>query len=97
MFVCAPAQAQRAPSKPIDLDRELRRDVTPDRAASYYHYSLAKLNENKGNMGVALSEMETALDYNPNSSLLHLELAFLCEKNGNPREAIESCRGSGPT
>jgi tetratricopeptide (TPR) repeat protein len=89
LLMCASAVAQRAPSKPIDLDRELRRDVTPDRAASYYHYSLAKLNENKGNMGVALSEMETALDYNPNSSLLHLELAFLCEKNAKPREAIE--------
>jgi tetratricopeptide (TPR) repeat protein len=87
MTLCAPIFAQRA-SKPIDLDRELRKEVTPDRAASYYHYSLAKLNEDRGNLPSALSEMETALDYSPDSSLLNMELAYLYEKSGRGRDAI---------
>ncbi len=88
IIMCAPLPAQRTSSKPIDLDRELRREATPDRAASYYHYSLAKLNEDKGNLAVAVSEMEAALDNNPDSSLINLELAYLYEKSGKGREAI---------
>jgi tetratricopeptide (TPR) repeat protein len=87
--MCASAvPAQRTTSKPIDLDRELRREVTPNRASSYYHYTLAKLAEDEDNLDKALSEMQIALDYNPESSSISLELAFLYEKGGNVREAI---------
>jgi Flp pilus assembly protein TadD len=89
ILMCAPAApAQRTTSKPIDLDRELRREVTPNRATSYYHYTLAKLAEDEDNLTKALSEMQIALDYNPESSSIYLELAFLYEKSGNVREAI---------
>ena len=64
--------------------------MLPDRAASYYHYSLAKWYEDEGDLAKALSEMQTALKYNPNSPGVHLEMAALLEKSGNIREAIEN-------
>jgi tetratricopeptide (TPR) repeat protein len=75
-------------SKSINLDRELEGQTTPDRAASYYHFSLGKWNEYKGDLLKALSEMQTALKYNPNSAAVHLEVADLLEKTGSTSEAI---------
>ncbi len=43
-----PANAQERIRKPIDIDKELRAKVPQDRASSYYHYSLAKWFEEKG-------------------------------------------------
>jgi pentatricopeptide repeat protein len=83
------APAQQAPSKPINIDKELARDVTPDRSASYYHFTLSKLAEDKNDLAAAISEMETALNYNPDSSAIHMELAVLFEKSGNGREALD--------
>jgi len=90
---CFPAPAQKAPAprqKPIDLDKELEVQVSPDRAASYYHYSLSKWYEDNGDLPEALSQMRSALRYNPNSPAVHLELAALLEKSGNNREALEN-------
>jgi tetratricopeptide (TPR) repeat protein len=93
LLACAAAPAQKlppqSPSKPIDLDRELEEQVPPDRAASYYHFSLAKWLEERGNTAKTLSEMQTALKYNPNSAVIHLEIAALLEKSGNINGAIE--------
>jgi tetratricopeptide (TPR) repeat protein len=97
MFFCvsAPAQkppAQQAPSKPINIDKELEEQVSPDRAVSYYHYSLAKWNEDQGDFPKALSEMQVALKYNPNSAPIHLAIAALLEKSGNIQEAIDHAK-----
>jgi len=93
MSVCIAASAQKAPpqspTKPINLDKELEDQVNPDRAASYYHFSLSKWNEDKGDLPRAISEMRTALKYNPDSSAIHLEMASLLAKSGNSQEAIE--------
>jgi tetratricopeptide (TPR) repeat protein len=89
ILMSVPAPAQKAPSKPINLDRELARDVAPDRAASYYHFLLSKLAEDKNNLPEAISEMETALNYNPDSPSIHMDLAVLFEKSGNASEAID--------
>jgi tetratricopeptide (TPR) repeat protein len=92
ILACASASAQKAtvsPSQPINLDRELEGQVSPDRAASYYHYSLAKWNEDKGDLAKALSEMQAALKYNQNSPAIHLEMAVLLERTGNTSEAIQ--------
>ena len=87
MPVCIGAPAQKvspqSPTKPINLDRELEEQVNPDRAVSYYHYSLSKWNEDKGDMAKAISEMRTALKYNPDSSAIYLEMAGLAAKSGN--------------
>lgn len=87
------AQVQKAqpqsPGKPINLDRELEEQVHPDRAISYYHYSLAKWNEDRGELAKAISEMRTALKYNPDSSAIYLEMAGLAAKLGSTQEAIE--------
>ena len=69
--------ATQAPTKPINLDRELEEQVTPNRSISYYHYSLAKWNEDQGDYPKALSELQVALKYNPNSSAVHLAMATL--------------------
>ena len=93
MPVCmgAPAQkvAPQVPTKPINLDRELEEQVKPDRAVSYYHFSLAKWNEDKGELPKAISEMRTALKYNPGSSSIYLEMATLLGKSGSIQEAID--------
>jgi len=81
-------KAAVSPSQPINLDRELEGQVAQDRAASYYHYSLAKWNEDKGDLPKALSEMQMALKYNQSSPAVHLEMAVLLEKTGNTSEAI---------
>jgi tetratricopeptide (TPR) repeat protein len=85
-------QAQDTPSqlsKPLNLDKELEEKVTPDLAVSYYHFSLSKIYEDKGDLARALSEMQTALKYNPNSSAVHLEIASLLERSGNISQAID--------
>jgi tetratricopeptide (TPR) repeat protein len=89
--ISAPAQKvpQQSPSKPINLDRELEEQVNPDRAVSYYHYSLAKWNEDKGDLPKAVSEMRSALKYHPDSPAIYLEMAGLMAKSGSPQEAIE--------
>lgn len=93
MPVCMGQPAQRtapqAPTKPINLDRELEEQVKPDRAISYYHYSLAKWNEDRGELAKAISEMRAALRYNPDSSSIYLEIAGLAAKTGSIQEAIE--------
>ena len=99
IFVCASVFAQEERvltppqrQKPINLDKELEGPVAPDRAASYYHFSLAKFYEDSGDMAKALSEMEAALKYNQNSPAVHLEMAALLDKTGNTREAIENAQ-----
>jgi tetratricopeptide (TPR) repeat protein len=93
MPVCIAAPDQKVPSqsptKPINLDRELEEPVHPDRAVSYFHYSLAKWNEDKGDLPKAISEMRIALKYNPGSSAIYLEMASLEAKSGSTQEAIE--------
>jgi len=92
MLLCVPAPAQKAPaqpSKPINIDKELEEPTTPDRAASYFHFSLAKWKEDSGDIPGDLSEMQIALKYNQNSPGIHLEMASLLEKTGSIREAIE--------
>ena len=76
-------------SGPINLDRALREEAPPepDRAASYFHYALAKWHENNGNPAKAISEMKTALETNPTSSAIHYELAVLYARMGNTAEA----------
>jgi tetratricopeptide (TPR) repeat protein len=80
---------QQSPTKPINLDKELEEPVHPDRATSYYHYSLSKWNEDKGDLAKAISEMRTALKFNANSAAIHLEMAGLMAKSGSSQEAIE--------
>jgi tetratricopeptide (TPR) repeat protein len=66
--------------------------VEPNRATSYYHYSLAKWIDDKGSFAKALSEMEIALKYNPDSPAIHLEMAELLDKSGNFEDAIEHAK-----
>jgi tetratricopeptide (TPR) repeat protein len=91
--VCISAPPQKispqSTSKPINLDRELEEQVKPDRAASYYHYSLAKWNEDKGDLAKAVSEMRSALRYNPDSSAIYFEMAGLMAKTGDIQGAVE--------
>jgi tetratricopeptide (TPR) repeat protein len=93
MLACLSAPAQKLPapsaSKPIDLDRELEERVEPNRAASYYHFSMAKWIEEKGTVAKAIAEMETALKYNPDSAVIHIEIASLLEKSGDATGAID--------
>jgi tetratricopeptide (TPR) repeat protein len=87
---CVSALAQKAkPSKPINLDRALEEQSATDLVASYFHFSLSKWFENEGDALKALSEMQLALKYNPNSSAVQVEMATLLEKAGRIPEAID--------
>ncbi|MBN2242891.1 MAG: tetratricopeptide repeat protein [Acidobacteria bacterium] len=76
-------------SEPINLDEALQESVAPDMASSYYYFALSKLNEGRGDVATALSQMRRALDFNRESIAVHLEAALLYEKNGNIPKAIE--------
>ncbi len=87
----APAvRAQEKPQSgaPIDLDRELQAKTPEDRGKSYYHYSIAKWYEEKGDLGRAVSEMRNALKFNDSSAAVRVELAELLEKSGDMRGAL---------
>jgi tetratricopeptide (TPR) repeat protein len=86
------AQEKAQPSKAIDIDKELAPKVAQNRALSYYHFSLAKWNEEKGDLARALTEMRNALKYNETSSAVHVELAQLLDKNGNTHEALDEAQ-----
>jgi tetratricopeptide (TPR) repeat protein len=93
-FIAITVPAQRVTTPPqrpvINLDNELEQPITPDRAASYYHFSLAKWYEDAGELSRALSEMQTALKYNQSSPAVHLEMASLLAKSGDIAEAIRN-------
>jgi len=86
------AQEKPQPAKAIDIDKELAARAPQNRALSYYHFSLAKWNEAKGDLTRALAEMRNALKYNDTSSAVRVDLAQLMDKNGNTREAIEEAQ-----
>ena len=88
LLTCGFVFAQTS-SGPINLDRALREDkpTETDRAASYYHYILAKSYENNEEPTNAISEMRLALEANPASSAIYYELAALYLRQGNVSEA----------
>ena len=88
LAACGLVYAQTS-SGPINLDRALREDTPPepDRAASYYHYALAKWYENNGDFNRAESEMRLALETNPTSSEIHYELGAMYARMRNIQEA----------
>ena len=89
MVAQAPAAAAK-PAAPATM---------PDRAASYYHYGLARLYEdmavNAGRSDYATQAVEQyklALDADPNSKLLQDGLADLYFKIGRIREAVTAAQ-----
>jgi len=87
------AQAPAASTKPSAPA------AVPDRAASYYHYGLARLYEdmavNAGRSDYATQAVEQyklALDADPNSRLLQDGLADLYFKIGRIREAVTAAQ-----
>jgi len=84
-----PVQKVQPQSRPINLDKELEAQVNPDRAVSYYHFSLAKWHEDRGDLPKAISEMKTALRFNPESSAIYQAMAGLLARTGDVRGAIE--------
>ena len=94
MFAQAPAAAKSPAVKPPAAT-----SGTPDRAASYYHYGLARLYEdmavNAGRSDYATQAVEQyklALDADPNSRLLQDGLADLYFKIGRIREAVTAAQ-----
>lgn len=92
--------APQAPAaQPIDLDAKLAEEAPAETgekaeappaslALSYYHYSLAQWYDNNGNPRRALAEMKQALEHNPGSGAVHMEMAMLLGKTGSLGEAI---------
>jgi tetratricopeptide (TPR) repeat protein len=82
------AQNKSQASKVIDIDKELAPKPPQNRALSYYYFSLAKWNEEKGDQDRALSDMRNALKFNETSATVRVALAELLDKSGDTRQAI---------
>lgn len=87
--VIPPAQAQPANPQPSSQTKK------PDRAAAYYHYSLAHMYEEMVAMygraeyaTKAIEEYRLALDNDPSSEFLNAGLAELYAKTGRIRDAV---------
>ncbi len=70
-------------------------DVKPDKAQAYYHYSLGHLYQERGSLfnradllTQAIEEYKIALQYDPTSSYLSLELADLYASTGRWQNAL---------
>jgi tetratricopeptide (TPR) repeat protein len=86
------SQEKPPATKPIDLDRELASGAPQDRGKSYYHYALSKWFEDEGDLPRALTEMNSAMKFDPSSATLRIELATILERMGRFREALEEAR-----
>ncbi|MCI0353905.1 MAG: tetratricopeptide repeat protein [Acidobacteria bacterium] len=95
----APAlEAKPAPDKPAASAASAAPktpDKTPDRAAAYYHYSLAHIYEELVTVygrsefaGKAIEEYKLALENDPGSEFLNAELAELYARTGRIRDAV---------
>ena len=79
-------------SRTIDLDRELRTPEPQDRGRSYYHFAIAKWQEDRGDLGRALEEMRKALSFNEKSTWIRVELAGILDRMGRANEALEEAQ-----
>lgn len=71
-------------------------NVKPDKAQAYYHYSLGHLYQERGSLfnrpellAQAIDEIKLALQFDPTSSFLSMELADLYASTGRWRNAIQ--------
>src|SRR5215468_7162546 len=89
----SPAQAQPANPQPSSAAKK------PDRAAAYYHYSLAHMYEEMVAMygrseyaTKAIEEYRLAIEADPSSEFLNSGLAELYAKTGRIRDAVDEAR-----
>src|SRR5579863_5379271 len=103
LFLAAAAAAQTSPSLPSDSTADSKAaskpvQVTPrkvDRAAAYYHYTLAHMYEEQVTVygrselaNKALEEYRLAIEADPSSEFLTSALAELYVKTGRIRDAV---------
>ena len=75
--------------------------VAPDKAQAYYHFTLAHLYQERGAMfnrpdllSKAIEEFRLALQYDPTSSFLSMELADVYAMTGRWRNALEEAEAA---
>ena len=90
----AAPEAQK-PAATVPAAADSKPKVAPDRAAAYYHYSLAHMYEELATVygrsefvSKAIDEYRAALAADPSSEFLNSELAELYAKTGRIRDAV---------
>src|SRR5436305_12421062 len=73
------AMAQTTPQAPTG---------TPNRADSYFHFSLARIYDGQGRYTESLDEYKKALDLDPKNSTLYSEMAQTYWKNKQVTQAV---------
>lgn len=75
--------------------------ATPDKAQAYYHFTLAHLYQERGRLfnrpdllSKAIDEFRLALQYDPTSSFLSMELADVYAMTGRWRNAVEEAEAA---
>lgn len=75
--------------------------VVPDKAQAYYHFTLAHLYQERGTLfnrpdllSKAIEEFRVALQYDPTSSFLSMELADVYAMTGRWRNALEEAEAA---
>src|SRR5512140_3780697 len=91
----APAKPQAAPTAPATPPAAASAAKQPDRAAAYYHYSMAHIYEELVAMygrseyaNKAIEEYKLAIENDPESKYLTAGLAELYAKTGRIRDAV---------
>ncbi len=85
---CGTGFGQENTGNPINLDEALSEEKE-DRGLSYYHYSLGKWHENRGELDWAVVEIKKAVELNEGSSELRVELASSLAQSRRIAEAIQ--------
>ena len=91
--LAVPNAVSQANTNPAEAAPE---QVKPSKAQAYYHYSLGHIYQERGAafnrpdlLAKAIDEFKLALQYDPDSSYLSLELADLYAASGRWRNALE--------
>ncbi len=62
------------------------------RTQAYYHFSKARVLDEQGQWGEAISEYKKALEYDPTNSLIYSEMAQTYANNRRIRDAVEAAQ-----
>ena len=84
---------------PKKSDQAKERDTSGERAKSkkseaYYHFSLARLLEENGDFSKAIDEYKKAIQHDPQSSYIYIELANAYLRHRRVRDAVQEAENA---
>jgi tetratricopeptide (TPR) repeat protein len=87
---CSLPSRPAAPPVSPDADTDTGRVVRSRPGNAYYHYTAAQLKRGRGDLTAAIDHLRQAIDLDPASAYLRLELALTLLQNRQPTAALET-------